>query len=240
KEYVSKGVTTAQSGLTLDPWMETFIAAASTPGALPIRVVVWPAFKATDKKIPASPMLKLGAIKLIADGSIQGYSGYLSKPYTVPPPGAQPDYVGYPFVSREELTSRVKALHEAGYQIAIHGNGDAAIDNILYAYQEAQKAHPRIDAHHIIVHAQMAREDQLDAMKALGVIPSFFTLHTYYWGDRHRDIFMGRERAYRISPAQSALKRGLRFTIHTDTPVVPMDPLLLVWAAVNRISIGGD
>jgi len=143
-------------------------------------------------------------------------------------------------VSREELTARVKALHESGHQIAIHGNGDAAIDNIIHAYREAQQASPRADARHIIVHSQMAREDQLDAMKELGIIPSFFSLHTYYWGDRHRDIFLGRERAYRISPAQSAHQRGLRFTIHTDTPVVPMDPLLLVWSAVNRISTGGD
>jgi hypothetical protein len=240
KEYLSKGVTTAQSGLTLDPWMDTFITAAATPGALPLRVVVWPAFKATDKQFPESPMLKLGAVKLVADGSIQGYSGYLTKPYAVPPAGAKPDYVGYPFVSREELTTRVKALHDAGHQIAIHGNGDAAIDNILHAYHEARQAHPRTDARHLIVHSQMAREDQLDAMKELALIPSFFVLHTYYWGDRHRDIFMGKERAYRISPAQSALKRGLRFTIHTDTPVVPMEPLRLIWAAVNRISTGGD
>jgi predicted amidohydrolase YtcJ len=240
QEYTSRGVTTAQSGFTLDPWLDTFIAAASTPGALPLRVIVWPGFKATNKQFPDSPMLKLGAVKLIADGSIQGYSGYLTQPYTVPPPGAQPSYVGYPFVSREELTTRVKALHEAGYQIAIHGNGDAAIDNILSAYRGAQATHPRPDARHIIVHSQMAREDQLDTMKKLGVIPSFFTLHTYYWGDRHRDIFMGKERAYRISPAQSALKRKLRFTIHTDTPVVPMNPLLLVWSAVNRLSTSGD
>jgi predicted amidohydrolase YtcJ len=85
----------------------------------------------------------------------------------------------------------------------------------------------------------MARDDQLDRMAALGVIPSFFSLHTYYWGDRHRDIFMGPERAARMSPAKSAADRGLRFTIHCDAPVVPMEPLRLVWAAVNRRSTSG-
>ncbi len=239
QEYASKGVTTAQNGLALDAGIDSLIAAA-TQGALPIRVVIWPGFKATNKKIPESSILKVGAVKLIADGSIQGYTGYLSKPYAVPPSGGKDDYVGYPFVSRNDLTVQVKRLHQAGYQIAIHGNGDAAIDNTLYAYREAQKETPRNDARHIIVHAQMAREDQLEAMKELGVIPSFFMLHTFYWGDRHRDIFLGRERAYRISPAKSAFDRGLQFTIHTDAPVVPMDPLLLVWAAVNRISTGGD
>ena len=86
----------------------------------------------------------------------------------------------------------------------------------------------------------MAREDQLDRMQELGVIPSFFSLHTYYWGDRHRDLFMGPERAARMSPARSAVRRGMPFTIHADSPVVPMEPLRLVWSAVNRISAGGS
>ena len=140
---------------------------------------------------------------------------------------------------REKLADLVTRLHQNGRQLAIHGNGDAAIDDILYALSKAQKAHPRSDARPIIIHAQMAREDQLDRMKELGVIPSFFSLHTYYWGDRHSAIFMGPERAARMSPAKSALARRLRFTIHCDTPVVPMEPLKLIWSAVNRISTGG-
>jgi predicted amidohydrolase YtcJ len=76
-------------------------------------------------------------------------------------------------------------------------------------------------------------------MAELGITPSFFSLHTYYWGDRHRDIFMGPERAARMSPAHAALKRRVPFTIHCDTPVVPMTPLLLAWAAVNRLSTSG-
>jgi predicted amidohydrolase YtcJ len=71
------------------------------------------------------------------------------------------------------------------------------------------------------------------------VIPSFFSLHTYYWGDRHREIFMGPERAARMSPAKSALDKNVRFTIHCDAPVVPMEPLRLIWSAVNRMSRGG-
>ena len=91
----------------------------------------------------------------------------------------------------------------------------------------------------------MARDDQLDRMAQLGVIPSFFVLHTFYWGDRHRDIFMGPERAARMSPTRSADERGIPFTIHADTPIVPMEPLRLVWSAVNRRSrsnqvIGAD
>jgi hypothetical protein len=133
----------------------------------------------------------------------------------------------------------VTRYHEAGWQVAVHGNGDAAIDDILDAFEEARRAEPRPDARPVIVHAQTARDDQLDRMRELGAIPSFFVLHTFYWGDRHREIFLGPGRAARISPLASARARGLPFTIHCDTPVVPMEPLRLVWSAVNRITTSG-
>ena len=99
---------------------------------------------------------------------------------------------------------------------------------------------PRPDARHRIEHCQMAREDQLDRMVELGVSPSFFVGHVHYWGDRHRDLFMGPERAARISPLRSALDRGLRFTVHEDTPVTPVSPLTSAWAAVNRLTRSGE
>ena len=80
----------------------------------------------------------------------------------------------------------------------------------------------------------------VDRMRSLGITPSFYVAHTYYWGDRHRDIFMGPERASRMSPTATALELGLRYSIHLDTPVVPMDPMLLVWSAVNRVSTSGQ
>jgi predicted amidohydrolase YtcJ len=81
-------------------------------------------------------------------------------------------------------------------------------------------------------------------MKQLGVTPSFLA-HVFYWGDRHRDIFLGPERAARISPLATALRKGLRFTLHNDTPVTPVDPLHTVWCAVNRLTrnsrlLGGE
>jgi predicted amidohydrolase YtcJ len=215
-------------------------------GVIPIRLVLWPdeqtSLALLDGRLRFASYderwVRLGASKLVADGSIQGYTAYLSRPYFVPPNG-DASYRGYPRLSREELAARVLRLHAAGRPLAVHGNGDAAIDDVLDAFEAAQRASPRADPRFVLVHAQMAREDQLDRMKALGVIPSFFVLHTYYWGDRHRDIFMGPERAARMSPTQSAVLRGLRFTLHADTPVVPMEPLRIVWAAVNRRSASG-
>jgi predicted amidohydrolase YtcJ len=215
-------------------------------GVIPIRLVLWPdqaaSFALLDGRLRLPSWdpkwVRLGASKLVADGSIQGYTGYLSRPYFTAPDG-DATYRGYPRIPREELAERVKRLHAAGRPIAVHGNGDAAIDDILDAFEAAQQATPREDPRFVLVHAQMAREDQLDRMKALGVIPSFFVLHTYYWGDRHRDVFMGPERAARMSPARSAAQRGLHFTLHADAPVVPMEPLRIVWSAVNRLSTSG-
>ena len=242
--YAAKGVTTAQNGRAEKAAIRLFEEAVRR-GRLPIRVVVLPRWEvaaeiaAGDFAVESSDLLTIGAAKAVGDGSIQGYTGYLAKPYHVPYKG-DASYRGYPQYPREKLVEMVKEMHAAGVQMAIHGNGDAAIDDILDAYEAALKEHPNADARPIIIHSQMARDDQLDRMKALGVLPSFFVLHTYYWGDRHRDIFMGPDRAARMSPTRSSIERGLRFTIHCDTPVVPMDPLLLVWSAVNRVSTGGQ
>lgn len=240
--YAKSGVTTANEGSsnTLSRLSDYQEAVAS--GRMPIRTVIW--FSRNDAeaahRLPLeTKMITLGGVKAFQDGSIQGYTGYLSKPYHIPL-GGDPAYRGYPRRQREELIEIVKKAHNAGLQVMIHGNGDAAIDDILVAFREAQKDNPRPDPRHVAIHAQMAREDQLDEMLELGVIPSFYVLHTYYWGDRHRDVFMGPERAFRMSPCQSAAKRGMRFTLHCDTPVVPQTPLLLIWSAVNRVSTGGS
>jgi len=185
-----------------------------------------------------SDMLRLGAVKMFQDGSIQGYTGYLSRPYYEPFMGDE-SYRGYPMRDRETLAQMVEEAHRAGKQIAIHGNGDAAIDDILYAYEQAQKNTPRSDCRHRIEHCQTVREDQLDKIQELGVTPSFFVQHTYYWGDRHETIFLGPERAHRISPMKSASERGIRYTIHNDSPVTTTNSLFSVWSAVNRLSRSG-
>lgn len=245
-EYASVGVTTAQSGMA-PKFMLDALWFASALGRVPIRLEVWAdpelgkqwAQGEFDAAAYESDLFRVGAVKIVHDGSIQGYTGYLSEPYHVPFQGDE-GYRGYPIMQREELAALVKELHSADLHLAIHGNGDAAIDDILHALEQAQKDHHRPDPRTIVIHAQMARDDQLDRMREFGLTPSFFVAHTYYWGDRHRDIFMGPERAYRMSPTATSIAKGLRFSIHLDTPVVPIDPMLLVWTAVNRRSTSGD
>jgi hypothetical protein len=242
--YLAAGVTTAQNGFATGaqlralPWIARLRVA-------PLRLVLWPGEAEGDALVDGSlaapqddPWVAIGAVKLVADGSLQGYTGHLTQPYFVPP-GDDVSFRGYARIPREKLVAWVERLHRAGLQVAIHGNGDAAIDDILDAIEHAQSVAPRADARHVIVHAQTAREDQLDRMAALGVVPSFFVLHTWYWGDRHRERFLGPERAARISPAASAARRGIPFTLHADTPVVPMEPLRVVWSAVNRTTTSG-
>lgn len=246
RRYTASGTTTAQSGYA-EGGLISALSWGSRLGLVPVRLVLWPGMEAADEMLEDGAMfeswdedwVRIGRIKLIADGSIQGYTGYLSEPYYVPP-GDDPGFRGYPRIPKDELRERVVRYHEAGLPVAVHGNGDASIDDILDAFEAANDAKPFGEIGPVIIHAQMARDDQLERMAELGAIPSFFVLHTYYWGDRHRDVFMGPERASRMSPARSALDRGLRPTLHADSPVVPMEPLRIVWSAVNRISTSGD
>jgi len=110
---------------------------------------------------------------------------------------------------------------------------------VIEAARAAERSHPGGDRRTTIIHAQTIREDQLDAVKELGLYLSFFPGHVYYWGDRHRDVFLGPERAARINPMRSALDRGIPITLHHDSPVTPPDILTAVWSAVNRVTSGG-
>lgn len=248
-DYVAKGVTTAHDGGVTTPMWENYMT-AHRRGMLKNRVQLLPKHGMFDFSLAPTVkcgapltkdgLLSMGAVKLFQDGSLQGYTGYLTNPYhSIPDFLSDDSWRGYPIYNPQKLVEIVSHYHKAGWQIAIHGNGDAGIDTILDAFEEAQKTYPRANARHIIIHCQTVREDQLDRIERLGVIPSFFTVHTYYWGDRHRDIFLGEARASRIDPLRSALKRGIPFTSHNDTAVTPIDPLLSVWSAVNRLTGSG-
>ena len=238
--YLAQGVTTTViAGAAAETLQDLDAAAAS--GTLRLRVSALLAWRAADPwpVLRAAPeRIHLTGVKLLQDGSLQGYTGFLSTPYFKQPDGKQ-DYRGYASRPRDELIRLVTGFHQKGLRVAIHGNGDAAIDDILQAFAAAQQASPRPDARHRIEHCQTPRDDQLARMEELGVSPSFFVAHVFFWGDRHRDIFLGPERATRISPLASARRHHLRFTLHNDTSVTPVNPIMLVWTAVNRLTSSG-
>jgi predicted amidohydrolase YtcJ len=174
--------------------------------------------------------LRLAGVKLWSDGSIQGFTGALSEPYF-----CRPQTRGTPIYDARALSLRIRALRDAGWHVAVHANGDAAIDAVIDAYERNDSGSQR----YRIEHCQTGREDQLDRIAARGIHVSFFIKHVFYWGDRHRDMFLGPERAARISPLASAERRGIRFALHSDCPITPVLPLEGIWSAVNRVTSGG-
>ena len=245
-EYLSVGVTTASAG-GMPTSVAKLLGLLSRLNQFPQRVALFPLFEEVGEALLSEELtldafaagkVSVPRVKIIADGSIQGYTGYLSEPYYAPFKG-DPLYRGYPSVPREELLRQVSGLYERRIQVAIHCNGDASIDDGLDAIEAAMKAHPWPAARPLIIHAQMTRLDQIERMAALGVTPSFFSAHTYYWGDRHAAIFMGPGRAANMSPARWALEAGVRFSSHLDTPVTPMLPLQAVWSQISRESTAG-
>ncbi|WP_063829556.1 amidohydrolase [Streptomyces violens] len=179
-------------------------------------------------------LFRVAGVKLWADGSLQGLTGCVSEGYA-----CAPDKNGLLIFPQDDLSRRVATLHEAGWQVAIHGNGDGAIQAILEAYAKLGLDPLEGDRRHRIEHCQMVSERQLDQMAAAGILASFFIKHVYYWGDRHRDRFLGPERARRIDPLASAVKHGVTFGLHSDTPVVPVPPLEGIWCAVRRTTRDG-
>lgn len=182
-----------------------------------------------------SNLLKIGCVKLLQDGSIQGLTAALEEPYH-----NRPRHRGELIMPQQQLDELVEMYHSQGMQIAIHCNGDRAIESGLRAFKRAQAMHPREDPRHMIIHCQLATRDQIRRMKAVGVIPSYFVNHVYYWGDRHVSLFLGPQRAARIDPLASTLEEGLPFTLHSDMPVTPVDPMFSIHCAVNRLTRQGE
>lgn len=172
---------------------------------------------------------RLAGVKYWADGSIQGLSAALSEPYS-----CRDDSIGELNYSQDRFRAMVLRAHSAGFQVAIHANGDRAVDAATDALSAAMAGHPRQDPRHRVEHAQVIRPHQLQRLRDLGISASFFINHVYFWGDRHRDRFLGASRAAALDPLASARRAGLRFGLHSDCPITPMDPLLTWWAAVNR------
>lgn len=237
----ARGITTAVDHAS-SPADVAGMQAFADSGKLKIDLVAFPVLKITPK-LNYSPEyrngFRVGGAKITLDGSIQGYTGFLSEAYHHQASGRAADYRGFPSSAAASIDEDIARLYRESIPFAVHTNGDAAIDLMLDAVAKARALYPRPDLRPVIVHAQTMREDQLDRAKELLLMPSFFEDHVYYWGDRHRDIFLGPVRAERISPVASALKRGMHFTLHDDAPVVPADPLRSVWVAVNRLTANG-
>jgi predicted amidohydrolase YtcJ len=245
--YAAAGITTAQEGATVKPSLEAMQRAAAA-GANIIDVVAFPFiydFEAILKQNPVDTWgkynnrLKLGGAKITVDGSPQGKTAYFTTPYLTGGPGGEKDWRGEPGFSQEEVSAFVKRLYDLGLPINIHANGDAAIDMMLKAHEYAAADDLTKNRHVTIIHTQFIRPDQLDKFVTYKITPSFYTEHTFYFGDTHV-LNRGKEQAHFLSPMRAAIDKDLRPTNHTDFVVAPLDQMFVMWTAVNRISRSGE
>lgn len=239
------GVTTATDLFNpLEPQSVENLRTVAAEADFPIRIV--PAYNAAAaspeegiekmrKLIPtSSDKLRFGLVKLMTDGSIQGFTARLRWPgyYN----GREN---GIWNMAPEEIFRYVAAYHAAGLQMHIHTNGDEATEVVLDAIEAAQNATPRADHRHTFQHCQMADAAQFRRMARLGACVNLFTNHIYYWGEAHYAETMGPERAERLDACGTALREGVRLAMHSDAPVTPIGPLFTAWCAVNRRTSAG-
>ncbi len=236
--YQKFGITTAQEGYA-KAYEWDLLRAAAAAGRLKMDIIAYIDIKDNADLLTKHSgylgqyknHLKLGGYKLFLDGSPQARTAWMTKPY-LPLHAGEAQCFGHAVYTREEAQALVEIARKADVQLLTHCNGDAAIDLLLDCYPEP------VSSRDVIVHAQMIRQDQLERAKSLGLMPSFFISHIYYWGDTHI-ANLGRERADRISPAESCVKIKLPFTFHTDTPVLPPHLLEAVQHAVQRKTASG-
>ncbi len=229
--YASYGIATAQEGMIMDA-MDSMLELLCYKKLLKIDLIGYLDFRSCDKtkKLFSEHIgkykdhFKIGGYKAFLDGSPQAKTAWLTEPYE------NSDYCGYPTLTDDMLYKYIKYAIDDDKQILAHCNGDAAAEQYLRVYE---KLNVRKDIRPVMIHAQMLRQDQLPRLKKIGMIPSFFIAHVYHWGDTHIKN-LGFERASQISPANSAVKNGMLFTFHQDSPVIEPNMLETIWCAVNR------
>lgn len=243
--YAKHGVTTVQDGAANRASVE-ICRAMGKENKLYLDVVVYPFLN--DENYTATvdantdclkkyvDHVKINGMKIVLDGSPQARSAWMSKPYE-----GSKDYCGYPRVLPDWVTEAASICVDRNLQLLAHCNGDAASELFLDSYEEALEKSTNPDKKKlrpVMIHCQTVRNDQLDRMAKMKMIPSIFVSHVNYWGDVHLKNF-GEERGRRVSPVKSALDRKLIYNFHTDTPIVPPNIFHAVWSAVNRITKDG-
>ena len=244
--YASFGYTTCQEGRAMGPTLANLTKAADR-GLLAVDVVAYPDILGAADQLGGvlhgrayRNRLRIGGAKISLDGSPQGKTAWLTRPYHVIPPGLPPDYRGLQTAPTDATIEAFSRCYERGWQIMAHAGGDAAIDLMIGAVREATRRHGPGDRRPVLIHGHVLREDQVDTLRKLGIFPALFPMHTFYWGDWHRDSVLGPERAENISPTGWLMSRGMMFTSHHDAPVARPDSMRVLSATVTRRSRTGD
>jgi predicted amidohydrolase YtcJ len=239
------GYTTAQEGRTMPGALKT-IKAVAAAGDLKIDVVSYPdvlVARDTIKQEVSSTYenhFRVGGAKLTIDGSPQGFTAWRDRPYYKPVGNYPPGYAGYAAAGAEQVSDAIDWAFANDIQILTHSNGEAASDQLIANIDAAARKYGMGDRRPVLVHGQFLREDQVDSLNRLNIVPSLFPMHTFYWGDWHRDHTVGPVLADNISPTGWCAQRGMKFTSHHDAPVAFPDSMRVLDATVTRRSRSGD
>lgn len=242
QSYISNGFTTVQEGKTDLASLNLLPKIAASTG-FDIDIISYPDIAAIgDVPLLHSNLMsteytngfRLGGVKLTFDGSPQGKTAWFTKPYYQVPNGQAADYAGYPALSDQDAIKWMRLAITNQWQLLVHTNGDAAIDQLIKLVAELEPSLKDYDHRTVMIHGQFTRQDQVKKLKDLGVFPALYPMHTFYWGDWHRDSVAGLKRAENISPTGWFLDEDMRFTIHSDAPVTFPNAMRILDSAVNR------
>jgi len=239
------GYTTGQDGRSSAASVETLKKVAARDG-LPIDVVAYPDVLEADEYIAGNlsreyvNRVRVGGCKLTIDGSPQGFTALRDRPYYDPVGDYPPGYAGYSAITMKQVEQAVNWCYVHDAQILTHANGEGASDMLIAAIESAQRKYGKGDRRPVLIHGNFLREDQVDSLKRLDVFPSLFPMHTFYWGDWHRDHTVGPVNADNISPTGWVRQRGMIFGTHHDAPVAFPDSMRVLAATVTRRTRSGD
>lgn len=239
------GYTTAQDGRSSGGVVEA-LKAVDQAGDLPIDVIAYPDVLESKDYLEAhvsrayTGHVRTGGCKLTIDGSPQGFTALRDRPYYDPVGDYPENYAGYAAVTMKQVQDSVNWCYQHKMQIITHANGEGASDMLISALQAAQKQYGDPGNRPVLIHGQFLREDQVDSYQELGVFMSLFPMHTFYWGDWHREHTVGPANAENISPTGWVRARGMMFGSHHDAPVAFPDSMRILDATVTRRTRSGD
>ena len=239
------GYTTADEGRSF-PSTTKVMEQVANEGGFKIDVAAYPDSTIDREFIKANfradykNRFRVAGAKLTIDGSPQGFTAWRDRPYYNPVGDYPPGYSGYAAATREQVLDITDWAYANNIQLLTHSNGEAAHDLLIAALSASTAKHGGGDRRSVLIHGQFLREDQVDSYQKLGVLPSLFPMHTFYWGDWHRDHTVGPVLAENISPTGWCVQRGMKFTTHHDAPVAFPDSMRVLDATVTRRSRSGD
>lgn len=246
-EFIRNGITTLTEHLYM-PFYKSYYQAALQQGLPVPRVAAYQQAVSSDMQVEAlrvgDDRLWMAGVKIHADGSpfignIWLTQPYLETPITLERMMLKPGHTGGPNYPQAYFEQMVRTYFAEGWRMSVHTQGDRTIDMVLDLVEQILIETPRSDHRFRLEHCALMRDDQIKRAQRLGVLCSFFINHITHWGAPIEDALFGPERAAHYMPAGSALRSGMRISLHADTPMTDPSCLELMQAATTRLAGDG-